>query len=152
MPIAPLTKPNLIFTGLDALDRNRTLRYFADRIAIAEDLDAEELFHGLLEREELGSTGIGGGVAIPHCRTDRLREGLLAIGVANEGIDFGAADGQPVKLLFVVVSPKADPLQNLRFLSAISAWVKEKGNIESLLEMPTPPAIYELLQGVPSSR
>ena len=148
MRMATLIKPSLVFPRLDEHDNESVLRFFAEKIAAAEDLDVEEIHRGLLEREKLSSSAIGGGVAIPHCRTKKKCDAILAVGMANDGIPFGAADHLPVRLFFVVVSPKSDPAQNLRFLSAISRWVKVDGNVEKLLEHPSRPAMLELLHQV----
>ena len=145
MPLSAFTRRELIFPELGGLDRDSILRFFADRLAEATGVDADEIFRGLVEREQLGSTGIGGGVAIPHARVGHLDHALLAVGLAPEGIDFDAIDGEPVRVFFVVVSPKDDPQQNLRYLAAVSSWVKEAGNVEALLAMPSPVAMVEAL-------
>ncbi|HVS15516.1 MAG TPA: PTS sugar transporter subunit IIA [Thermoanaerobaculia bacterium] len=145
MPLSALTRSELIFPELGGHDRETTLRFFADRMAESAGLDADEVYRGLLEREELGSTGIGGGVAIPHARVDGLDRALLAVGLAPDGIPFAAVDGEPVRAFFVVVSPRKDPQQNLRCLAAVSAWIKERGNVEALLAMPSAVAMQEAL-------
>ena len=145
MQLASLTRIRLVFPDLTGHDRDSVLRFFADRIGEVHGVDAEQVYRGLQEREQLGSTGIGGGVAIPHCRIDGIDGAVLAVGVAPEGIDVLATDGQPARLFFVIVSPKADPRQNLRFLQAVSRWVREPGNVAEILAHPTREEILELL-------
>lgn len=148
MRLASLTRPELIFPDLPAPGGNRdaVLRELAGRIAKAGVVqDAEDLFQKLAEREQLGSTGIGSGVAIPHCKLPGLSHGIVAIGMAPDGVDFGAADGQPVKLLFVVLSPSASPGEHLQVLATISRWIK--GNAERILELRDPAAVVDLLEG-----
>ncbi|HVS64493.1 MAG TPA: PTS sugar transporter subunit IIA [Thermoanaerobaculia bacterium] len=145
MPLSAFTRSELIFPELGGHDRDSILRFFAERLAEAAGLDVEDVHRGLVEREDLGSTGIGGGVAIPHARVAGLDRALMAVGLAADGIDFGAIDGQPVRVFFVIVSPKEDPQQNLRSLAAVSAWVKEEGNVEALLAMPSSAAMAEAL-------
>ena len=84
MPVAgPLTRPELIFSDLPATDRRGVLRELAERVAATGLVrDAGALFRALLEREQLGSTGIGHGVAIPHCKLKGLEQGILAVGIA----------------------------------------------------------------------
>jgi len=144
--LASLTRPELIFPDLLAQDRASVLRELAGRIARAGVVrDGDDLFQKLWEREQLGSTGIGSGVAIPHCKLPGLSHGVVAIGMVPGGVDFGAADGQPVKLLFVVLSPSASPGEHLQVLATISRWIK--GHADRLLELRDPAAVVDLLEG-----
>ena len=148
MQLSTLISPDLVFPRISGGNRRAVLRFFAERIADHEALDSRALLESLEEREELGSTGIGGGVAIPHCRLPDLGEAVLAVGIADPPVAFGATDGQPVQLFFVIVSPRSDPQQNLRLLAAISRWVGGEGNVQRLLELPSVPAMIELLAQV----
>jgi mannitol/fructose-specific phosphotransferase system IIA component (Ntr-type) len=110
--------------------------------------DPEQLFQKLWEREQLGSTGIGGGVAIPHCKLAGLAAGVVAVGTVPEGIDFGAVDGRPVYLFFLVISPASAPGEHLQVLAAISRWIKGGSRrIEEILALRDPAAMYDVLQG-----
>jgi PTS system nitrogen regulatory IIA component len=147
MRLGSLTRPDLVFPDLAAADREQVLRSFAERIA-GHGLvrDADTLYQRLAEREQLGSTGIGGGIAIPHCKLDGLKQGMVAIGRVREGVDFGAADGQPVRLFFLVISPSQAPAEHLQALAAISRWIKGGGRAQALLEQPGADEIYTYLQ------
>ena len=146
MRLASLTRPELIFPELSSRDRDAVLRELAGRIAKAGVVrDPEELFQKLREREQLGSTGIGSGVAIPHCKLPDLSHGIVAVGMVPDGVDFGAADGQPVRLLFVVLSPSASPGEHLQVLATISRWIQ--GNADRILELRDPAAVVDLLEG-----
>lgn len=147
MRLGSLIRPDLIFPDLPAADRAEVLRAFAERLAghgLVDDAGA--LFDRLQEREQLGSTAIGGGIAIPHCKVDRLKSGVVALGRVLQGVDFGAADGQPVRLFFLVISPSQSPAEHLQILAAISRWIKSGSRIEALLEQPDAGALYEYLQ------
>ena len=147
MELASLTSPDLIFPRLDGADRTTVLRLLAQNIAGRGYVrDAQELFDRLVEREEVASTGVGGGVAIPHCKMSGLDRVVLAVGLQEKGIDFGAVDGQPVRLFFLVVSPNQTPAAHLQCLAAISKWVRSEGHVPSLLELVDPQAIYERLR------
>jgi len=147
MHLGALTKPELIFVGLSGSDRPTILRALAERLAGESILeDPDELYRRLWEREELGSTGIGSGVAIPHCKTSNLEEVVVAIGTSRRGVDYDSEDGLPVHLLFLVVSPDDKPADHLRSLSAISKWVKNKLQMEKILEIDDPEEIYQLLE------
>jgi PTS system nitrogen regulatory IIA component len=143
--LASLTRPELIFPDLPAEDRDSVLRELARRFAgLGLVRDAEGLFQKLRERELLGSTGIGSGVAIPHTKLPGLKEGVVAIGMAPQGVDFGAADGEPVRLLFLVLSPSSSPAEHLQVLATISRWIK--GNAARILELHDPGAVIRLLE------
>ena len=146
MRLASLTRPELIFVDLPGRDRQEVLRLLAEKLAQGGVVaDSEELFQKLWERERLGSTGIGSGVAIPHCKLKGLRSGVVAIGLAREGIDFQAVDGRPVQLFFLVVSPSESPAEHLQVLAAISRWVKADHHVEKVLRLSDRDAIFTLL-------
>lgn len=153
MGLGSLTRPELILSDLTAADSapaDTVLRVFADRIAeagaVGKAKDAGELFRRLREREQLSSTGIGSGVAIPHCKMPGLKQAVLAVGLAPQGVDFGASDGQPVRLFFVVVSPETSPAEHLRVLASISRWIKTGRHAERLLEIRDPQEIQRFLE------
>ena len=147
MRLGTLTRPELIFSGLPGGDGREALRALAGQVA-ARGLvrNGEELFQKLWEREQLGSTGIGSGIAIPHCKLAGLRSGVVAIGLSSEGVDFGAVDGQPVRILFLVISPAESPAEHLQILAALSRWIKTDQHARKILELQDPQAVYDFLQ------
>ena len=149
MNLATLTRPELIFPDLGSggsSERN-VLDELAARVAAAGAVpDARELSARLAEREALGSTGVGGGVAIPHCKLSGISRAILAIGIAPEGVEFRGADGLPVRLFFLVVSPSQSPAEHLQVLAAISRWVRAPGRITKVLEAGSPEAVFALLE------
>lgn len=147
MRLGALIRPDLIFPDLQAADRAQVLRALAGRVAergLAPDADA--LFDKLWEREQLGTTAVGGGIAIPHCKVDSLKSGVVALGRVEEGVDFGAADGQPVRLFFLVISPSQSPAEHLQILAAISRWIRGGDRVTALLALPDAAALSEYLQ------
>ena len=147
MRLGALTRPELIFADLPAADRPEVLRALADRVA-GQGLvkSGAELFQRLWDREQLGSTGIGSGIAIPHCKLQGLAHGVVAVGLVPDGVDFGAADGQPVKVVFLVVSPSGSPAEHLQMLAAISRWARADQHAERLLALRDPAQVYDLLR------
>ena len=147
MLLGELTRPDLIFPDLPATDRQEALRALAGRVAERGLVaSAEGLFQKLWEREQLGTTGIGSGIAIPHCKLSGLARGIVAVGLAPQGVDFGAADGKPVQVLFLVVSPSGSPAEHLQILAALSRWVRAGQHAEKILALRDPAAVYDLLQ------
>jgi PTS system nitrogen regulatory IIA component len=146
MRLSSLTRPDLIFVDLPGADGPTVLRAFAERVVERGIVpDADQLYKRLLEREKLGTTALGHGVAVPHCKIGSLDRVVVAVGLFRKGIEFEAADDVPVRLLFLVISPDAAPAEHLQSLAAISRWVKADHHVERLLEMEEPLPIFELL-------
>jgi PTS system nitrogen regulatory IIA component len=146
LSLADLTRPDLIFTDLPPGSREEVVRSLADHVAACGLVpDAAKLAEHIWERERLGSTGIGAGVAIPHCKLGGLRNGLVAVGRTGSGVDFAALDGEPVRLFFLVISPTESPAEHLRILAAISRWIRADGHTAAVLAAPDGAAIYRLL-------
>ena len=123
------------------------LRALADEMTEAGVVtDSDLMYRRLVEREELGSTAIGNGAAIPHCKMEDLSRVEVAIGLSRNGVDFESEDGEPVRLFFLVVSPTDSPAAHLRSLAAISKWVKADRHVDRLLELQDPEDIWKLLQ------
>ena len=99
--------------------------------------DGTDLARRLIERERMGSTGLGGGLAIPHCKLRDIGDVVLAVGVSRHGIEFGAADGQPVRLLFLVLSPADAPALHLQALARISRVIRVPGVLDRVSEAAT---------------
>ncbi len=146
MRLESLTRPELIFPRLHGEDRSTVLHAMAEQIARSGVVkDPDNLFHLLKEREELGSTGIGGGVAIPHCKVSGLDHVTLAVGLCNPPVDFNAVDREPVSVIFLVLSPLDSPAEHLQSLAAISRWVKSDEHIRRIRHLETAEEIYALL-------
>lgn len=147
MELATLTRPELIFPDLPGGDRSSALLALAERM-VEEGVvsDTQQLHAKLLERERLCSTGVGDGVAIPHCKIKKLDQVVVAIGVLAQPIEFGASDGKPVRLLFLVLSPEKSPAAHLQSLAAISKWIQADARVEKILEHPDREAIFALLE------
>lgn len=117
-----------VFTGLRAGDKESVLR---DLIHLAGDAgafgscDATTVLRAVLKRERVGSTGIGRGVGIPHCKTPSVPGPVVAFGRVESAIDFGATDGEPVHSVFLVVSRPDDAETHIAILKAITKGVRD---------------------------
>lgn len=129
-----VTRPGLVFPGLAGEDGAAVLGELAARIAteLAGGTPAAEIARRFAERESLGSTALGRGLAVPHCKLAGIDRPWLAVGIHRAGVEFGAADGEPVRIFLAVVSPPATPAAHLRVLAAISRWARNPGNVERL--------------------
>ncbi len=96
--------------------------FLKKRNKIANDKD---LYEKLLQREELGSTAIGDGVAIPHCKMKGLKNPVVMLAISKKGVDFHSLDGKPSYIFFLVVSSPDNPSVNLQILAAIAHLVRK---------------------------
>lgn len=146
MQLASLVQRELVFPHLFASNRDEVLRELAQRISQASGwASADDLYRQLAEREALGSTALGNGVAIPHCKLAGLTHPIVALGVVPQGVDFGAADGHRVSVFLVVASPTRSPAEHLQALAAISRWVKVEGRARQVLATPDVSGLVDLL-------
>jgi len=123
--IRDLLQDNLIIEELESVDKQGVLREFARKLKSMNKVDSEEyLLRVLLEREALGSTGIGDGVAIPHGKLPMNSEMIVAFGRSSKGVDFQAMDSKPVHLFFLLVTPEDRPGDHLKALARISRILK----------------------------
>lgn len=147
MELASQARADLIFPDLPGPDRQAVLRAIAERFAEAGVISpADELYRKLLEREELGSTCVLPGVAIPHCKFDGIEDVILSVGICPEGASFGAFDDEPVKLFFTIISPSDKPAAHLQSLALISRWIKNDHHVEGLLDLSDAEKILEYLR------
>jgi len=124
------------------------LRTLAELLARGDaSLTAADIEDVLVKREELQSTGVGSGVAIPHGSMDRLERIVGALLVCKEPIDFAAIDGEPVSILFAVVGPKRSTGEHLKTLARVSRLLRDDGFRQRLVESDKPDDALRLIGG-----
>ncbi len=118
-----------VFSGVEAADRDELLRQLVHLVADAGGFgkdDATTVLRAALKRERMGTTGIGRGVAIPHCKTDVVAQPLVAFARSAVPIEYGATDGAPVRSVFLVISrPEIDADAHVAILRTISKAVRD---------------------------
>ncbi len=100
----------------------------------------------LLKREKISSTGIGGGIAIPHVLSDFVRQTTMAFGRSEEGIQFDAMDKQPVYLFFLLLGPKGHQSEHLKLLSKLSRLLKHEQFVKALLKAETTDEVLSIIK------
>ena len=105
----------------------------------------EELFQVLLDREKLGSTGIGEGIAIPHGRLKKLKRFYISFGRSLKGVDFDSIDRKPSQIFFLVMAPENSAVDNLKLLSRIVTLLKEPSFKKRLMEAPSPKELFQII-------
>jgi PTS system nitrogen regulatory IIA component len=149
MKLADYTRPELVFLQLPGRDGAAVLGQLSEALAAAGAVeDADGVLQRLLEREALCSTGIGSGIAIPHCKLRRLKQPVLALATTETPIDFKALDGGPVQLFFLLISPEDSPAEHLQILAGISKWIKTDPEVVGrMCRATTAGQIFALLTG-----
>ncbi len=145
MDIAELVKPEGVIADLKACSKKQALQELAERAAGIVGLHERVIFDTLLERERLGTTGVGQGIAIPHGKLaglDRLH-GLFAR--LKRPIDFDAIDDQPVDLIFLLLAPEEAGADHLKALARVSRLLRDKRFCEKVRGSESAEAIYALL-------
>jgi PTS system nitrogen regulatory IIA component len=136
-----------IIPELVAETKDQLLLEFAEKVVQRHPLlNREEIFKVLQERERLGSTGIGHGIAIPHGKLPRAEELVLAFGRNLKGVDFDAIDGRKVHLFFLLIAPEAVFGVHLKMLARISRILQDPAVRKELLEAPGAAAIHTIIQ------
>lgn len=146
MNLRNLLAPGHALSGVSGSSKKRTLEYIANFISHEQPgLSAKDLFHQLVTREKLGSTGIGKGFAIPHCRLPNCERPEALFIRLSEPIDFDATDRQPVDLIFALVVPENDTQQYLEFLRQIAEQFSNEAFCQELRECTDNETLYRLL-------
>ncbi|HEY6874357.1 MAG TPA: PTS sugar transporter subunit IIA [Geobacteraceae bacterium] len=147
MKIEGLLQPEDIIPELSAETKEEVLQALAAKVAERHPpLDREELLRILLERERLGSTGIGDGIAIPHGKLKRLDKPRMAFGRSLKGVDFNALDGRKAHLFFLIIAPEDAVGVHLKMLARISRILKDPGVRKGLLAAPDAAAIFDVIR------
>jgi PTS system nitrogen regulatory IIA component len=144
MPVAELLSQKAVILNLHARCKREALAALAERAAALTGVEAGAIREALMEREKLGSTGVGRGVAIPHGKIDGLGEitGLLA--KLDQPIDFEAVDEQPVDLIFVLLAPAEASAAHLKALAKVSRLLRDERVREALRGAETPEALLAI--------
>jgi PTS system nitrogen regulatory IIA component len=138
MKITEMLRQEFILDEIQAGSKRETLAELVGLIARGNiRSDPEAMLRVLLEREKLGSTGIGDGIAIPHGKLAGLGEIVIAFGRSRKGIDFEAMDGKPVHLISLLIAPENSAGQHLKALARISRMMKDEVFRRNLLEAKT---------------
>ena len=135
--------------NLDLKSKNKdsVIRELYDNIKSAGKIKDEALgYKDVCLREEMGSTGIGKGVALPHAKTKAVDEVVLTLGISKEGVEYGSVDEESVKILFMFLCPEEKTQEYLKVLARISRWIREESFRERLLKAKSKEEIREIIK------
>jgi PTS system nitrogen regulatory IIA component len=139
-------KEEWVIPQLQGTDKGSVLKELSGvLIKPCQVASAEELLQVLLDREKLGSTGIGEGIAIPHGRLKKLKRFFISFGRSVKGVDFDSIDGKPSQLFFLVMAPENSAVDNLKLLGRIVALLKDPSFKRRLMEAQSQKEIFQII-------
>ena len=147
MAIGDIIGPERVEVGLRVADKTQLLQELAGRAATALGLDRRAIFEALLARENLGSTGLGKGFALPHARLDMVHKPFAMFVRLARPIDFAAIDDQPVDLVILLLTPANGGNHHLATLAALSRPLRDVGFVQKLRQAKDASAAHGLLAG-----
>ena len=136
--VAEYLPKRAIKINLNASDKHAVISELVDLLCDVYALkDKNEILNSILEREEMMSTGVGYGVAIPHAKIGSVSSPKMVSGLSRKGIDFDSIDGEPVKIFFLLISPKNGSGEHVRILSELSRILNNPEAREKVLSAET---------------
>ncbi len=145
MEIGDLLGPDSVLAKLRVGSKKQALQELAKRAAAITQLPERQIFDVILERERLGTTGVGGGIAIPHGRLPKLDRIYGIFARLEQPIDFESIDEQPVDLIFMLLAPEAAGADHLKALARVSRMLRDRATTEKLRGSANAEALYALL-------
>ena len=152
MDIADLITPAAVIPNLRATSKKQALQDLAKKAAELTGQNERAVFDVLLERERLGTTGVGNGIAIPHGKLSTLERLYGVFARLEKPIHFESIDEQPVDLIFLLLAPETAGADHLKALARVSRLLRDKGVCEKLRGTDNADALYALLTESPASR
>ncbi len=145
MELGDLIGPEAVIPALKANDNKQAFQALAERAANIAGLASRDVYDTLLQRERLGSTGVGRGIAIPHGRLAQLQKIVCVFARLEHPIDFEAPDEEPVDLVFLLLAPEPAGADHLKALARISRLLREPQTTEKLRGAHDRAALYSVL-------
>jgi PTS system nitrogen regulatory IIA component len=151
MPLADLVAPNAVIPALRVNSKKQALQELAAKAAELCGQNEKVIFEILLQREKLGSTGVGNGIAIPHGKLPKLSKLFGLFARLERPIDFEALDGQPVDLVFLLLAPEGAGADHLKALARVARLLRDSEVARKLRQSRDAEAIYAVLAMPPAS-
>lgn len=148
MRLSNIIRDKSILLGIKARDKQQALeemvRFLKQNKILANE---KEVVEKLNQREALGSTALGDGIAIPHCKVKNVKNPILLVGISPSGVEFSAPDGKPVKIFFLLITSPEDPSLNLQILALIAQLVKKSPHLkEQLLQAGSAQEVLDIIK------
>ncbi|MFT4097334.1 MAG: PTS IIA-like nitrogen regulatory protein PtsN [Rhodoblastus sp.] len=150
MSLNDLISPQAVIASLKANSKKQALIELSEKAAGLSGLDSREVLDALIQRERLGSTGIGGGIAIPHGKLARCEHIFGVFARLEKPIDFEALDDAPVDLIFLLIAPETAGADHLNALSRAARVLRDQSLVATLRSTRDPSALYSILMRSPT--
>ena len=134
-----------IFVDIEADSKKNVFKILGNLFAKKNASLASTIINRLNERERLGSTSVGNGVAIPHTKVGELKKTMVIFLKLQNGVDFAAEDDKNVDLVFSIIAPESSQSEHLLILSSISNFLRKKSNVDDIRKLESAEEIYSLL-------
>ncbi|GIR86034.1 MAG: PTS sugar transporter subunit IIA [Paracoccaceae bacterium] len=145
MEFSNLLKPEAIRIFSSVSSKKRLLHDIAGIAEACYQTDYSQTVEALMERESLGPTGVGGGIALPHARLEQLDKVVGAFVLLENPVEFDAIDKQPVDIVFGLFAPKSAGVEHLKALALVSRTLREQSIVAKLRSNPKPSTLYTIL-------
>lgn len=146
MRLTDVLNEDLINISLTGTNRDECIKELIDKLATARTLkNTDSIFDAVLEREEIMTTGVGNGIAIPHCKHTDSPEFAVCLGIQSKGIDFQSIDKKNVNIIFLLVGPENNPGLHIKLLSRISRLMSNEELRQQLLECKSDKEAFDLI-------
>ncbi|MBD3669385.1 MAG: PTS IIA-like nitrogen regulatory protein PtsN [Gammaproteobacteria bacterium] len=154
MNITDLVSKDRITLGVDCASKKKALEYVSEVLSQdRQDVSSGEVFDCLIGRERLGSTGMGKGIAIPHCRLKGNNQTFAALIRLKDGIDYDSVDGEPVDLILAMVVPEDATEEHLQTLAQLAKMFSDASLVDRLHKATDSQSVYDILEsGVAASQ
>jgi nitrogen PTS system EIIA component len=147
MALMDLLEESIIKVPLESDDKNGVIRELVEVLSAAGKIrNPESVEAAVLERENMGSTGLDKGIAVPHAKTTEVSALYIALGISNEGIDFEALDGESSHLFFMILAPPDQSAQHIQVLSEIAGIARSSAFCRMLTHSESAKEVMELFQ------
>lgn len=151
MRLTDLLQPQAVVASLRAHSKKQLLQELSERAGQLLHLPARQIFDAVLQRERLGSTGIGDGIAIPHAKLAKCPKIVGLFAQLEKPVDFEAVDGAPVDLVFLLIAPESAGADHLKALARIARVLRDPAMTAKLRAIHDPAALYAVLTQEPTS-
>tara|TARA_B100000315_G_scaffold260597_1_gene323311 strand:+ start:3769 stop:4233 length:465 start_codon:yes stop_codon:yes gene_type:complete len=145
MELTDLLTPECVVANLKATSKKQALQELSKRIAEVIEHNERDIFEILLEREKLGTTGVGDGIAIPHGKLESLEKLHGFFARLERPVDFDSIDERPVDLIFLLLAPESAGADHLKALARVSRLLRDKAHCDKLRGSDSPEALYALI-------
>ncbi|MFO1117342.1 MAG: PTS IIA-like nitrogen regulatory protein PtsN [Beijerinckiaceae bacterium] len=150
MPLIDLVKPETVIPSLHGANKKQILQELSEKAAAVSGFDAREILDALVQRERLGSTGIGAGIAIPHGKLASCQRIFGMFARLERPVDFEALDDAPVDLVFLLIAPESAGADHLNALSRVARAFRDQSLVATLRSTRDASALYSVLVRSPT--